>query len=532
MASDQLYLLDVKDGTNNSSWIPIPIKSGSTPGRRYGHTLVYNSPFIILFGGNYNNEVVNDVWTFNSNSDSYQWTKVEMNPNDPLPCPRVYHSAEICNFGGASGMLVVFGGRKKDGTQLNDMWGLRRHRNGLWDWMNAPFKATPKDRIQHSSLFFGPFFINIGGRSSKTGDVLPIEVYDTQNNSWESFGVFKRFRFASFIYDNYIYIHGGLKDDKHNSPSKSMTQIDLFELFKESAHYSSEAKKYMDKIKTDTDIKGKKKNDSNGRGNKSEQSSTSTEAKRDSFDQSSNNQIYNKTSNITMTFNDSAVVVSGNVSVNKDFKELSKISASDKLKPSNAGKKSNKNEPLHERFIAELLQPKNWVNKEPEDEDAVAPFPFEVEDILKLIDQVTKIVEEQPIVLKVETPVKVFGDIHGQYQDLMRFFDLYSAPTTGPGGDIEGLDYIFLGDYVDRGNHSLETICLLIALKIKFPNQIHLLRGNHEDRWINSSFGFQKECIERVGDEENGTVFTKFNDFFDYLPLAAIVDVNYILFNF
>ena len=114
------------------------------------------------------------------------------------------------------------------------------------------------------------------------------------------------------------------------------------------------------------------------------------------------------------------------------------------------------------------------------------------------------------MVLKVEAPVKVFGDIHGQYQDLMRFFDLFSAPIQGPGGDIDGLDYIFLGDYVDRGTHSLDTICLLMALKIKFPNQIHLLRGNHEDRWINSVFGFQTELCERLRDDmDNPVIFTK-----------------------
>ena len=67
------------------------------------------------------------------------------------------------------------------------------------------------------------------------------------------------------------------------------------------------------------------------------------------------------------------------------------------------------------------------------------------------------------MVLDVKVPVKVFGDIHGQYQDLMRFFDLWGMPDED-GGDIESYDYLFLGDYVDRGSHSLETICLLMAL--------------------------------------------------------------------
>jgi len=73
------------------------------------------------------------------------------------------------------------------------------------------------------------------------------------------------------------------------------------------------------------------------------------------------------------------------------------------------------------------------------------------------------------MVLKVDAPVKVFGDIHGQYQDLMRFFDLWGTPDEN--GDIECYDYLFLGDYVDRGSHSLETICLLMSLKIRFPEK-------------------------------------------------------------
>lgn len=75
-------------------------------------------------------------------------------------------------------------------------------------------------------------------------------------------------------------------------------------------------------------------------------------------------------------------------------------------------------------------------------------------------------------------PVKIFGDLHGQFGDLMRLFEEYGTPSTA--GDITYIDYLFLGDYVDRGAHSLETICLLLALKIENPKAVHLIRGNHE----------------------------------------------------
>lgn len=74
--------------------------------------------------------------------------------------------------------------------------------------------------------------------------------------------------------------------------------------------------------------------------------------------------------------------------------------------------------------------------------------------------------------------MKIFGDLHGQFLDLMRLFEEYGTPSTA--GDITYIDYLFLGDYVDRGAHSLETMCLLLALKIEHPKSVHLIRGNHE----------------------------------------------------
>ena len=100
---------------------------------------------MILFAGNVGNEPANDVWIFNSENQPLQWSKLEIEGG--VPPTRVYHSAAVCNFGPASGMMVTFGGRKKEGQILNDMWGLRKHRNGKWDWVRNNIKSD-KSSIQ------------------------------------------------------------------------------------------------------------------------------------------------------------------------------------------------------------------------------------------------------------------------------------------------------------------------------------------------------------------------------------------------
>lgn len=105
----------------------------------------------------------------------------------------------------------------------------------------------------------------------------------------------------------------------------------------------------------------------------------------------------------------------------------------------------------------------------------------------------------------------------------MRFFDIWKAPSEQ--GDIQAQDYVFLGNYVDKGHHSLEVICLLFALKLKFPKQIILLRGNHEDKNVNKFLGFGAECSKRLGEDINdaNSCFAKINEAFEYMPLAATI---------
>jgi hypothetical protein len=97
-------------------------------------------------------------------------------------------------------------------------------------------------------------------------------------------------------------------------------------------------------------------------------------------------------------------------------------------------------------------------------------------------------------VVDVRPPVKIFGDIHGQLQDLLRLFSGHGFPI-GCGGDIDVVTYVFNGDFVDRGSHQLEVLLLLFSLKIAHPTRVVLLRGNHETNSVSSFYGFKKECF-------------------------------------
>lgn len=112
----------------------------------------------------------------------------------------------------------------------------------------------------------------------------------------------------------------------------------------------------------------------------------------------------------------------------------------------------------------------------------------------------------------VPTPVTVVGDVHGQVFDLLELFKI--------GGLVPHTNYLFLGDYVDRGPFSVETITILACLKLRHPDRITLLRGNHESRQITQVYGFYAECCRKFG---SAAVWQHFTDLFDYLPIAALV---------
>ena len=135
------------------------------------------------------------------------------------------------------------------------------------------------------------------------------------------------------------------------------------------------------------------------------------------------------------------------------------------------------------------------------------------EDVKILCDKLKEILCEENNVQPISVPVTICGDIHGQFHDLQNLFNV--------GGEIPETKYLFMGDYVDRGYNSVETLEYLLCLKLKYQNRLFLLRGNHESRQICYTYGFYEEITRKYG---NTNCWKYFNDLFDYLPIAAIIE--------
>jgi len=156
-----------------------------------------------------------------------------------------------------------------------------------------------------------------------------------------------------------------------------------------------------------------------------------------------------------------------------------------------------------ERMVERLLAVRNAPPQ--------TPVKLDPDDVKKLIQKALVIFKAEPSLLELEAPITICGDIHGQYFDLLRVFEVGSPPPK--------TKYLFLGDYVDRGNQGIETLCLMLSYKVLYPKHFFMLRGNHECASITRIYGFYDECKRRYSVKLWSSIIHIFN----MLPFAATI---------
>ena len=519
LVDDKLWILHLSE-SNEGIWDEVEV-SGITPGMRYGHSLTYMEPYFVLFGGNSNPDMTNDVWIININNNNYcQWEKINFKDSTLTPCPRLYHTCEICPYGNYRGMMIIFGGRDLNEKPLNDIWALKKYKNENFYWQKLELKNNyiMRSRYNHSMVFYNDLMIILGGKgiNSSGNNPLPIEVYSTENNEGYSFDGVNMNRQTNFSYDKNIYLYGGFDFKNPQKPLGSLYKISLDKLFENN---DTLKEKYINK-----NIILKINNNKN------------------------NNNIINNNVNKKMKFKLTQDVVIGSsgyedynmedpsfyrkVNLNKLPEENKRIGESSENKNINLLliNKPNYNEALINKFIQTLLRPFDWFENDVQ--DIHSNLPFTDKEYLNLIEEVKPILEKDQSLIRLRSPCKVFGNLYGLYNDLMRFFESYGNPSDDSHmGDISVMQYIFLGDFCDRGYYSLEIIFLLFALKIKYPQFIYLIRGHHEDININIKYGLGDECIDRLSDDikDPDSIFSNINQAFDLLPFGVLVDNNILM---
>ncbi|CAF2097766.1 unnamed protein product [Brassica rapa] len=444
---------------------------GEPPSPRTNHAAVSCGDGVIIQGGIGPSGICNgDLHVLDMSSDTFKWKKVVVQEG-MAPCPRYGHV-----MGLAGEKLVIFGGINEGNLVLADTWALNttRHPN-VWEIL-YPYGDLPCGRVyaSASSTRDHRYFMLNGGRDQHgmpLGDTYKLEPFSS-SGFWvwtrsPHLDLSKRYQHAAVFVNLRLHVFGGALSNTHLVDAEEAVSV----------------------LDTSTGV----------------WVDTSNEVMRRSLHAAASigSRIYVYGGIREGVLLDDLLISGELLSSGPTVPSFLWRSQNTPRPPAsdmNDGYKPNfSREKLHDlvnKVISTLLRPQTW--EPPVDRKFFLSFP----ELAELCFAAKQIIEQEPTVLQLYAPIKVFGDLHGQFGDLMRLFYEYGYPSRQ--GDIA---------------------CVYVSfVQVEYPKNIHLIRGNHEAEATNTVYGFLDECIERIECNDGNRAFKLINDFFSHLPLAALIE--------
>ena len=299
------------------------------------------------------------------------------------------------------------------------------------------------------------------------------------------------------------------KNDKKGKKNKKLTKKQRKEEEKKKKEEEKKKKEEEIKKKEEEDKKENEEKDKNEikEENKIEENKENINDVKEDEDKNKNNKDVDKKSDEEEFIIDTSTKNNNATGVKKVTKEETKTEEEDeKENDINDNKIENQNNDSIYKIIKKLKKARRG--------SICQELTIKEDECDYVIDKSYEIFQKEESLLKIKAPLYICGDIHGQYYDLLRVFDILNYPPQST--------FLFLGDYVDRGKQSLECLLLLLCLKIQYPDKIFLLRGNHECEALNKIYGFYDECKRRLSIK----CFKKITNLFNMMPISALINEN------
>ena len=299
------------------------------------------------------------------------------------------------------------------------------------------------------------------------------------------------------------------KNDKKGKKNKKLTKKQRKEEEKKKKEEEKKKKEEEMKKKEEEDKKEEEEKDKNEikEENKIEENKENINDVKEEEDKNKNNKDVDKKSDEEEFIIDTSTKNNNATGVKKVTKEETKTEEEDeKENDINDNKIENQNNDSIYKIIKKLKKARRG--------SICQELTIKEDECDYVINKSYEIFQKEESLLKIKAPLYICGDIHGQYYDLLRVFDILNYPPQST--------FLFLGDYVDRGKQSLECLLLLLCLKIQYPDKIFLLRGNHECEALNKIYGFYDECKRRLSIK----CFKKITNLFNMMPISALINEN------